>query len=85
MSRAGAPEPARMKREGPLRSPLRSGPLLVRSLTYVVTGATEPLDLPPRRLSMSVGSPPALSPSLAGFLRTGRPEGWPISLELTDA
>src|ERR1044071_4997690 len=31
-------------RRGPLRSPLRSGPLLVRSLTYVTTGATEPLD-----------------------------------------
>src|SRR5256714_1201921 len=63
------------KKRGPMRSPLRSGPLLLRSLTYVLTGATEPLDTFTEGFSKSVGSPPALSPSRAGLLHTGNREG----------
>jgi len=55
------------KRKDPSRSPLRNGPLLVRSLTYVMTGATEPWIFFSEVSLVRVGSPHALSPSLAGF------------------
>ena len=56
---------AKKERPGALSPSHRAS--LVRSLTYVLTGATELyLDF--------VGSPPALSPSLAGSLRTGNRE-----------
>src|SRR5215212_2400354 len=63
------------KGRGPLRSPLRSGPLLVRSLTYVLTGATEPLDNSSGGCQISVGKPARALPFACGLPPNRRPRG----------
>ncbi len=54
----------------------------MRSLAYVITGATELVEIfklagseAETLVSDFIGSPPALSPSLTGFLRTDNPVG----------